>query len=186
MADFVLSSGNTCRPYRTPWGAFHTRSYPVSTGISSATIHVGRAVTLDYTEAGPSSVGGYVKASTGDNTFYLVGIAAEQASGSTFATTQLMTVYEANPMQEFVAVTKAGTLQSSHVGQTKTLHWDSTLNISYVDVSASTAGDHRVIVTQLVDQQGDSGGRVAFKFMTNSFRQGSTILSSTPYLAFYR
>lgn len=186
MADFTLSSGNICRPFRTPWGAFHTRSYGVSTGVSSAAIALGRPVTLDYTEAGNTSNAAFVKASTGDNTFYLAGIAAEAASGAAAVAGTAISVWEANPMQEFVAVTKAGTLQSSQVGLTKTLHWDSTLSIAYVDLSASTATDHRVVITQLVDAQGDSGGRVAFKFLTNSYRQGSTVLSSTPYLAFYR
>lgn len=187
MADFTLSSGNICRPYRTPWGAFNTRGMGVSTGVSSATIHLGRPVTLDYTEAGNTSNAGLVKASTGDNTFYLVGIAAEQVSGSTAVAGTPIAVWEANPMAEFQAVTKFGTLQSSQVGLTKTLHWDSSLNIAYVDLSASTAADHRVVVTQLIDQQGDSGGKVAFRFISNSLaRQGSTIGSSTPYLAFYR
>ena len=186
MADFTLSSGNICRPYRTPWGAFPTRGFGVSTGVSSAAIHLGRPVTLDYTEAGNTSNAGLVKASTADNTFYAVGIAAEAVSGSTAVAGTPIAVWEANPQVEFQAVTKAGTLQSSQIGLTKTLHWDSTLNIAYVDLSASTATDHRVVVTQLIDQQGDSGGKVAFRFITNSYRQGSTILSSTPYLAFYR
>lgn len=186
MADLTLSSGSICRPLRTPWGAFHTISYGISTGVSSATIHVGRPVTLDYTEAGNTSNAEMVKASTGDNTFYLVGIAAEQASGSTATRGTKITVWEANPMQEFKAVSKAGTLESSHIGLTKTLHWDSTLNIAYVDLSASTATDHRVVVTKLIDSIGDSGGYVGFRFISNYVNQGSTVNSSTPYLAFYR
>jgi hypothetical protein len=187
MADYTLSSGNVCEPYRTPWGAFHTRHYAVSSGVSSATIHVGRPVTLDYTLAGNTSNAGYVKASTADNTFYLVGIAGAEASGSTAVNAvTTIPVYEANPMQEFSAVTKGGTLQSSQVGLTKTLHWDSTLNIAYVDLSASTVTDHRVVVTQLLNDQGDSGGRVAFRFISNQRAQGSTVNSSTPYVAFYR
>lgn len=191
MTDFALSSGSFCRPHRTPWGAFVTKGMFVSTGVSSAAIQVGRPVTLDYTEAGNTSNAGYIKASTGDNTFYLVGIAAEAASGSTatVGVTQV-SVWEANPMVEFRAVTKGGTVQSSHVGLTKTLHWDSTLNIAYVDLSASTAADHRVVVTGfvagLVGTQGDSGSEATFRFISDSKRQGSTIVSSTPYLAFYR
>lgn len=187
MTDFTLSSGSICRPHRSPWGAFPTRSFKVSSGVSSAAIQLGRPVTLDYTEAGNTSNAAYVKASTADNTFYLAGIAAEGASGSTAVNAvTAISVWEACPLVEFKAVTKAGTLQSSQVGLTKTLHFDSTLNIAYVDLSASTAADHRVVVTDLLDQQGDSGGYVAFRFLTNSNRQGSTIVSSTPYLAFYR
>ena len=186
MADFTLSSGSVCRLHRTPWGATQTRSFGCSTGVSSATIHAGRPVTLDYTEAGNTSNAAFVKASTADNTFYLVGIAAETVSGSTAVAGTALSVWEANPLVEFKAVTKAGTLQSSQVGLTKTLHWDSTLTIAYVDLSASTATDHRVVITQLIDQQGDSGGYVAFRFISDARQQGSTVNSSTPYLAFYR
>lgn len=187
MADFTLSSGSICVPFRSPWGAFPTREFKVSTGVSSAAIHEGRPVTLDYTEADNTSNASYVKASSADNTFYLAGIAAGTVSGST-ATVGVTTisVHEANPMVEFKAVTKGATLQSSQVGLTKTLHWDSSLNIAYVDLTASTAGDHRVVLTGMVDAQGDSGGYVSFRFIGNSFRQGSTVTSSTPYLAFYR
>jgi hypothetical protein len=186
MADFTLSSGSICRPFRSPWGAFPTQTFGVSTGVSSATIHIGRPVTLDYTEAGNTSNAAFVKASTGDNTFYLAGIAAEQASGSTAVAGTQISVWECNPMVEFKAVTKGGTLQSSQVGLTKTLHWDSTLNIAYVDLSASTATDHRVVVTKLIDAQGDSGGFVAFRFISDLRSQGSTVNSSTPFMAFYR
>lgn len=186
MADFTLSSGSIARPFRSPWGSFPTRTFGVSTGVSSATIWAGRPVTMDYTEAGNTSNAAFVKGSTGDNTFYLAGIAAETQSGSSAVAGTPVSVWECNPNVEFKAVTKAGTLQSSQVGLTKTLHWDSTLNIAYVDLSASTATDHRVIVTQLLDQQGDSGGYVAFRFLTNRREQGSTVNSSTPFLAFYR
>jgi len=186
VTDFSLSSGSICRPFRTPWGAFNTRSYGVSTGVSSAAIPAGRVVTLDYTEAGNTSNAQYVKGSTSnDNHFYCVGVAAE-AAPSTAGIGQQIAVWEANPQAEFKAVTKFGTLQSSHVGLTKTLHRDSSLDIAYVDLSASTAADHRVIITQLIDAQGDSGGYVAFRFLANSYSQGSTRISSTPYLAFFR
>ena len=186
MADFTLSSGSIARPFRSPWGAFPVRSFGVSTGVSSATIHAGRPVTMDYTEAGNTSNAHFVKASTADNTFYLAGIAAETISGSTAAAGTACSVWECNPLVEFKAVTKGANLGSSHVGLTKTLHWDSTLNIAYVDLTASTAADNRVVVTQLVDAQGDSGGYVAFRFIQDSRYQGSTINSSTPFLAFYR
>ena len=185
MADLTLSSGSVVKAHRTPWGAFHTRQYGVSTGISSAVIYAGRPVTLDYTLANPTTNASYVKGSTAPNSFYLVGIAAE-TTPSTALAGQPVHVYEANPMAEFSAVTKLGTLQSSQVGLTKKLDWDSTLNIAFVDLTASTATDHRVVITQLLDAVGDSGGRVAFRFISDARQQGSTVNSSTPYLAFYR
>lgn len=187
MADFTLSSGSICRPYRSPWGNFPTRTMQVSSGVSSAAIVVGRAVTLDSAEAGNTSNAGHVKGSTNpDFTFYLVGIAASAVSGSSAVEGGEISVWEANPMVEFKAVSKFGTLQSSHVGLTKTLHRDSSLDIMYVDLSASTAADHRVVVTGLIDAQGDSGGYVSFRFIGDRREQGSTINSSSPYLAFYR
>lgn len=187
MAEISLSSGSVCRPLRTPWGAFHTKTYFVSTGVSSAAIHIGRPMTLDYTLADATTNAGYVKASTADNTFYLVGIAGSAASGSsaTVGVTEVQ-VYEANPMQEFQANTKGGAVTSSLVGTARTLHWDSTLNIAYVDVTGSTAADNRVVVTQLLGTQGDTGGPVAFRFISDRREQGSTINSSSPFLAFYR
>lgn len=189
MTDFTLSSGSICRPYRSPWGAFPTRTFTVSTGVSSAAIPIGRQVTLDYTLADPTTNAGYVKGSTGAHlaTFYLVGIAAEAASGSTaVAGVTAISVWEANPLVEFKAATREGTLQSSQVGLTKSLYWDSTLAIACVDLGASTAADNRVVITQLLDAVGDSGGYVAFRFIGNSRQQGSTLVSSSPYLAFYR
>jgi len=188
MTDFTLSSGNVCPPHRSPWGAFPTKQYQVSTGASSAAIVRGRVVTLDYTEAGNSTAAGQVKASTGDNFFYGVGIAAEGVPSGTIssaAVTNIM-VYEFNPMVEFKAVTKGANLSNSNVGLTKTLHRDSTLDITYVDLGASTVTDHRVVITGLIDAQGDSGGYVTFRVISDLRNQGSTVNSSTPYLAFYR
>lgn len=179
MADFTLSSGSIVEPYRTPWGAFHVRHYEVSTGVSSAAIQVGRIVTLDA-----STNGHRIKASTAVAAPLTVGIAAEALSTATVGQTTIP-VYEANPMQEFSAVTKGGTLTDTNVGSARTLQFDSTLNIHWVDLAASTAADNRILVTQLIDAVGDSGGRVAFRFLTN-FTAPSTLVSSNAFLAFYR
>lgn len=187
MADFTLSSGSICRPHRSPWGSFPVREYAVSTGVSSAAILAGRVVTLDFTEAGNGTNAGYVKASTTDNYFYGVGIAAGNVSGSTAVVgVTALSVYEFNPLVEFKAATKGAVLSGSNVGLTKTLHWDSTLGISYVDLTASTVADHRVVITGLIDAQGDSGGYVSFRVVSDLRNQGSTVNSSTPFLAFYR
>jgi len=186
MADFVLSSGSICKPHRSPWGAFPTRAFGVSTGTSSNGVQLGRRVTLDFAEAGNSSHNQYVKGSTAINHFYCTGIAAENGNVSSAVEGTEVSVWECNPLVEFRAASINGTLQSSHVGLTKKLMFDSTLNIEVVDLSASTASDHRVVITDLIDNQGDSGGYVAFRFLPNRADQGSTVLSSTPFLAFYR
>ena len=190
MAEITLTSNSICMPHRSPWGAFPERSMGVSTGVSSATIHIGRLVTLDW--SGSTTVG-RVKASTADNFFFGVGIANSLMSGSTAVTgvrgaASEVTVWEANPMVEFRAFTKGAALASSHVGLRKTLHWDSTLNISYVDLTASTASDWRVIVTDLIDNENDTGGRVAFRFVSHlTENNGSSVAvtSTSPVLAFF-
>lgn len=194
MTDFTLSSASICKPYRSPWGAFPTRTFPISTGISSAAIQIGRIMTMDGGDAvDQSSVADCVIPSTGTAAvplFYIAGIAAQAVSGSTSTYRNEVTVWEANPMVEFSAVTKGATLQSSVVGMTKKITHDSTLNIAYVQLAASTAAEHRVVITQLLDAAGDSGGRVAFRFLPSisGTIQGTTATynSSTPILAFYR
>lgn len=194
MADLTLSSGSICRPFRSPWGAFPTREFGCSTGVSSAAIYVGSILTTDNDDVvAQTSNASMVQASTGDAAaavFYIAGIAAQQVSGSTAVRDGKVSCWEANPLVEFKAVTKGGTLESSHVGMTKKLTFDSTLNIAYVQLGASTAAEHRVVITQLVDSIGDSGGYVAFRFLTGLAGniQGSSAFynSSTPLLAFYR
>ena len=201
MADIVLTSGMLCRPYRSPWGAFPSRTMAVSSGVSSAAIYPGSILTLDYADAAAqTSNAGTVKASTGTAavpTFYIAGISGQGASGST-ATQQVtkVTFFEANPMVEFKAVTKGGVIASSNIGITRKLTWDSTLNIAYVELAASTAAEHRVVITENCPKDGgasplgDSGGFVAFRFLQSitGAIQGTTALynSSTPILAFYR
>ena len=183
MTDFTLSSGSICRPYRSPWGAFPTRG--MRTESTSAAIALGQPVTLGT--AGSTTYDCAI-ASTIANFFNLIGIAAEAeaSGGSSAVASATISVWEANPLVEFKAVTKGGVLASSLVGLRRQLAHDSTLNISYVELGASTATDWRVVVTQNLDAVGDSGGYVAFRFLTRTGDQiNSTILSSSPLLAFY-
>lgn len=185
MADIVLSSGNICRPFRSPWGNFPTKSMTCSTGISSAAINIGRQITLDWTQ---STTAGKVLPSTANATFMLVGIAAQTVSGSTAVTNSEVSVWEANPLVEFQANTKGINLASSHVGLHKSLVWDSTLNIAYVDLVDSTKSNWRVVLTGLIGAEGDSGGAVSFRFMsrlTENTGSSVAITSTTAILAFY-
>lgn len=190
MTDYSLSSGSICVPYRSPWGSFPTRQMTVSTGISSAAIAVGRLLTLDWSG---STVAGRVLPSTANGpSFYTVGIAASAVSGSTALAGGQTTVdvWEANPLVEFRAVTKGNTLASSHLGLHKTLHYDSTLGIQYVDLTASTATDWRVVITDFAEgaAEGDSGAYVAFRFLsrlTENIGSSVAVTSTSPVLAFY-
>lgn len=187
MADFTLSSGSILRPFRSPWGAFPVRHMPISSGISSATIHLGRIVGLDVTTSTngnqivPSSQTAGVVVSTA-----IVGVAAESpnAAGSTTTRGTEIPVWEANPNVEFRAHTQGALLAAANIGTGYALVWDSTLNIHKVDLGNSTAAVLRAVVTELIDAIGDSGGAVAFRFMVKDGLASST--NQGYNLAFYR
>lgn len=188
MTDFVLSSGAVCRPFRCPWGAEPTRGFALSSGISSNAIILGRIVALDVnTDSNaaqilPSSQTAGVVMSTS-----IVGIAAESAvgPGSTNTRGTVISVWECNPLVEFRAHTQGANLTSSQVGKTKAIVWDSTLGIHKVDLSNSTLINVRVVVTQLIDNEGDSGGAVAFRFITQTPPAGDSTVSRA-VLALFR
>lgn len=189
MTDFTLSSGSILRPFRCPWGAFPTKGYALSSGISSNAILLGRVVGLDVntdSNAGqilPSSNTVGVVMSTA-----IVGVAAESPSlggSSTNTRGTVISVWEANPLCEFKAHTQGANLASSAIGKTKALVWDSTLTIHKVDLSNSTLINVRVVVTGLIDAEGDSGGAVSFKFITETPPAGDSTVSRS-VLALYR
>lgn len=161
MADFTLSSGDYVRPYRSPWGSPQVRYAPESTGQS---YRVGALLENDIdvsTAAGRLALA-TVSNSTVTSTS-IVGIASEPAS-SVLNTKR--GYFEANPNIEFVGRSIRGVLGSSCVFKAYGLAWDSTLNILLVDFGNAVSTSERVIVTELIDEVGDSGGRVAFKFGT--------------------
>lgn len=197
MADFALSSAMTMKPWRSPWGAFPVRNMPLSTGISSNIIYKGSVVSLDpnssvyqhcIVPSSQASSGGVI-AST-----WVVGVAAAgpataEGKSDTNAQGTLIPVWEANPLVEFVANTKgasnANNLASTLVGTYRELVWDSTLNCAFVWNGASCLATpmNRVVVTQLIDNIGDSGGRVAFKFCA---KDPTSSLSTANLLAFFK
>jgi hypothetical protein len=171
------------RPFKSPWGAFPMRSMPISSGISSNAITLGRIVGLDVntdtngSQVLPSSQTAGVVMSTA-----IVGVAADTptAAGTVGGLSNVrgtvISIWEANPMVEFRAQTQGANLASSQVGKMKAIVWDSTLSIHKVDLSNSTAANVRAKVTGLIDAEGDSGGAVSFKFLTK------TPADSTAYL----
>lgn len=193
MTDFVLSSGNTIRPHRSPWGAYPVRTMKLSTGVSSNQIYIGSVVGLDQTAASTAFGDCVQKIAQSSRSLNpaagsIVGISAETPSssvpgsgfnlGSTTPGAQgSIVVWEANPNVEFKAWTRFGLLTSTIVGVIKELTRDTTLNIDLVNLSASSLATpaNCVIVTGLIDNSGDSGGAVTFRFNTSS-----------GYLAFYR
>lgn len=194
MTDFTLSAGNFMRPWRSPWGAFPVRTMKLSTGISTLIIRVGTVVGLDVNSTAfqdcivPSSQNSSLATLTSTA---IVGVSAEgpgAAGGNPSSTnTQgtLCQVWEANPNVEFIANTRNGLLNSTCVGQAKELVWDSTLNITLVNIGASSLAtpQPRVLVTELIDASGDSGGRVLCRFLP---RDVTSSLSTANLLAFYK
>jgi hypothetical protein len=166
---------------------------PLSTGISTLIIYKGSVVALDPNSSVyqhcivPSSLAssGGVLAST-----WVVGVAAEgpgtaEGKSSTNAQGTLIPVWEANPLVEFQANTRGAPLASTHVGTYRDLVWDSTLNITLVWAAGSCLATplNRVVVTGLIDNIGDTGGRVAFKFVA---QDPVSSLSTGKLLAFFK
>lgn len=196
MAQYTPSSGDYCRPHRTPWGAFSARSFQVvSSIVASSVIPVGRQVSI---VGGASTAAGQLipGAALGSAATLNVGIAAANGANpanSSAIAGAVIPVWEANPNAEFKAISKGAPIGSSHIGLRRSLAWDSTLNVQYVDLTASTAADWRVIVTETLEAQtghvaGDSGCYVAFKFLsklTESIGSSVALTSTTPILAFH-
>ena len=194
MAQYTPSSGDYCRPYRSPWGAFPTRQFP-TLSTQTAQVFQGTVMTLGTVLSSAANV--VIPSTTvGTPPNLIVGVLAERipAFTSSAVTPPTVMVWEANPNVEFVAVSRGGAQASSIVGLRKSLSWDSTLNVVMIDLTASTAADWRVILTQATAPVGnngaaalgDSGGYVAFRFIGHLAGQtNSTIESSTPTLAFY-
>lgn len=181
MTDFVLSSGNTIRPHRSPWGGFPTKGFPLSTGISSNVIRTGQVVQLDLATSTTADCIVPVSLSSrslNPTAASIVGIAAESPGavngntglGSTNSYRTVAMVYDANPNVEFKAWTRFGTLQSTNVGAIYEFTRDSTLNIDLINLSASSLATPAkcALVTSLIDSIGDSGGAVTFRFNTSS------------------
>lgn len=187
MTDWTPTAGDYIRPWRTPWGGFATRGFPISTGISSNVIYVGAVVGLDVNTATtgdcivPSSLTSNTVVSTA-----IVGIAAESSTSASSTNTSrtVFPVWEANPMMEFRGRTRNGVLASTNMGAPYTLLWDSTQHIHYVNIGVSSATTPvRVVVTELIDAVGDSGGLVAFRFCA---KDPTSSLSTANVLAFYK
>jgi hypothetical protein len=169
MADITISSGDYIRPYRCPWGQPEMRSGPEST---AQTFKYGDVVELDL---GVSTGANRIRqASTSGSTITstaIVGVAAQPASS---VVEQKVSYYSAAPANEFWARSRGGTLALATVGASFGLFRDSSKNVTLIDLGNTQSTSLRVIVTELVDAVGDSGGAVIFKFgcpngSTNTF-----------------
>lgn len=147
----------------------------LSTGISSNVIRVGEIVALDTdSTAFRDCIKPVPQSSNSLNPVAasIVGVASFNSTANGMQTAQGTTVsiWEANPMVEFRAKTRFGVLNSTHVGVSKELHRDSTLGIVVVNLATSSLATpaNCVQITGLIDNVGDSGGAVSFRFNQSS------------------
>jgi hypothetical protein len=159
MANFTLSSGDYIRPRSAPWGATEIRTVAESTGQS---FRYGALIEndLDASTAAGRAALATVSGSTVTSTT-IIGIAAAPASS---VVTTKIPYYPANPNTQFWGRTIRGVLDSSCVFKAYGLAYDSTLQIFLVDLGNAASTSERVIVTELIDAVGDSGGAVSFVF----------------------
>lgn len=176
MAQITHSTRTTPRPWRSRGGTFDLRLFQTSTGLSTATIAYGDVVQFDVNVA--SANHRIVKSSTMANAPNIIstaflGIAVEADSAGTMGASALggkVLVCMANKDTEFVFPSKATGAQhtSSLVGKRLAIGYDSTNSMFYFDAGNSTAGDAALIITELVDDEGTTNGRVAAKFISTN------------------
>lgn len=159
MADYTISSGDYIKPYRSPWGQCEIRSAPEST---AQTFVYGDVLELDKgTSTGANRVKRASTTGSTCNSTAIVGVAAQGASSNV---AQTVSYFAASANNEFIGRTRGGTLALANVGTGYGLFRDSSKNVWLVDLGNAQSTSVRVIVTELVDQVGDSGGQVVFKF----------------------
>lgn len=146
MATISVGSKNHMRPHR------YCRIMYFLEGASQ-TFKAGHMVVL--------SSGKIVKGASDPTAATVVGVAAEDASGTT---DRKIGVYVADENAEFKAnVQDTGALALANVGTAYGVVLDATNDIFRVDLSDTT--NTRVRVTELIDEVGDVNGLVVFKWL---------------------
>lgn len=174
MAEITNSTRTTPRPWNTHLSTPLLKSFPCSTGLSSATIAYGDVVQFDVNVSSQNFR--IVKSSTMANvpnvlSSAVLGIALEADSAGTMSASALggnVLVCCAVPQQEYTFPTKAaGTVfQSTLINTRRAIGYDSTLSMFYADLGNSTAGDASLIITGLRDAEGTTNGAVIAKFLS--------------------
>ena len=163
MASNVVSSNWRIFPYRSAKGSARIMPFPQGSTVSSLVFRAGDPVQFDTRAATNAYRVVFARPSATDHLQLVVGVAAEEsAAGDSVGTKR--PIYIADVDTEFVAYSKSS-LVSTHIGSTYALYLDSTLNIWYVELNETASTSACVEITELVDDLGDSNGRVAFKFI---------------------
>ena len=167
MAEITQNSRTCVTFYRSAKGAPHIVGYIPSTAIASTGfVGFGQVVQFDVNTG--TNAHKIVRASTATPVLstVLVGVAAEPDSSNVG---QKIAIYQADPDAEFKFPTKAtGAVHTSTlIGQRKALAWDSTNAFHFLDTANSTAGDARLLVTDVLDP-GTTNGYVVAKFLSTA------------------
>lgn len=171
MTDFLISSGDYMRPYRTQASDAVTTDYGFESSVAQ-TYPVGAVLEFDSTANTirmASTTGSTV------NSGGIIGVAAEPASSVANATRIFWAI---TPNLEYMARTRGGVLGSTTVGVKCGIFRDSSKGVFLLDFANKVSTSVRAVVTGLIDNIGDSGGYVRFKWGSN---QGD---STTPAVTF--
>lgn len=153
MATIPVGQGSFMRPYRR----VRTRAFPEA---ASQSFIRGDVLVLQTT----ADKGNQVKKAGADPTTGIVGVAAEDASGTE---NNKVLVYLADDEAEFVAHCQdAGVLDADDIGDTFSVVEDAANKIWRVD--RSDTGNAVVRVLELLDAVGDTDGRYVFKFTSTA------------------
>ncbi len=163
MASNLVSSNWRIFPYRSAKGSPRIMPFPQGSTVSTLVFRAGDVVQFDTRAATNSMRVVLAMPSAQDHVIELVGVAAEEAAAGDSVGTK-RSVWVADADTEFVAYTKSS-LVSSHIGSSYAILRDSTLNVWYVECGERGSTSNCVEITELVDDLGDSNGRVAFKFI---------------------
>jgi hypothetical protein len=181
MAEITLSSNSIVKPYRSHKGSPIIRHFQGSTFAAGSSIVLGDVVSSDTTAASNYFRAVKMTAHVPSTAIFGVAAANDKQDGSTglsglgSPSISKIPVWVADADTEFIGFTKdqgSSACQSTLIGTARCIARDSTLGIWYVDTSNSTAGDVRILITD-VPSPGDTNGAVVFKFLSTALALGN-------------
>ena len=176
MAQWTLNAGCYFRPYRSAKAAPTIRHFVCSTVAgSTARIKVGMPVTSDTLVSSAAFRAVRPKIATSNAQMEiaitsLLGIAGETDTVATSAVVgATIPIYVADGQTEWLGYCAgAGVVNSTMIGQTKNVIWDSTLQTFFIDSTNSTAALNAVTITDVPDYSlGSTNGPVVFRFLSS-------------------
>lgn len=164
MAQITLSSNSVIVPWRSAQGSPRIATFEgASTAASTANIRVGQVVSFDLTS---TSAHRLIRCSSAATPILSTSIAGIAAGEYTPGSSGRLSVWAADGQTEFRFPTKVAGTTPELLGTIMALSYDSTLAINFLTAN-STAGDQRVIVTEVINP-GDTNGFVAGRFISSA------------------